>query len=233
MHKLEVIVTSAEEASIAEAAGADRLELIRDMDTGGLTPALEMVEAVLRAVSIPIRVILRESSSMVIESDQELRRLQTMAAKLQELPVDGLVMGWVTKDGELDTESLTAVLAAAPRARVTFHRAFEHLTDPIRALETLKSFKQIDRILTGGGDGTWSDRKQRLCAWIKTAAPEIVILAGGGLSTKEAAELMSDPRFREVHVGRAARTPEENYGAVDREKITLLKNGRHTETLVQ
>ncbi|MGZ3499167.1 MAG: copper homeostasis protein CutC, partial [Vulcanimicrobiaceae bacterium] len=44
--KLEVIVTNAEEARLAAAAGADRLELVSAMDRGGLTPDLRTVEAV-------------------------------------------------------------------------------------------------------------------------------------------------------------------------------------------
>jgi hypothetical protein len=51
-------------------------------------------------------------------------------------------------------------------------------------------------------------------------------MAGGGLSAMEVGELMADPEFPEVHVGRAARTPPENDGAVDAEKIAMLKSLR-------
>ena len=223
MHKLEVIVTSAEEALTAVAGGADRLELVRALETGGLTPAWETVHAVTEAVSIPVRVMLRENASMLMASADELRVLRATAAKFQELPIDGLVMGWVTGAGGLDVASLEAVLAAAPLCRVTFHRAFEHLADPFEGLKLLKRFRQVDRILTGGGAGLWVERKQRLRAWRTAAEPEIAILVGGGLSDTEVAELMADPQFPEVHVGRAARTPQENDGALDGRKIAMLK----------
>jgi copper homeostasis protein len=222
MHKLEVIVTSVEEAAIAAAGGADRLELVRDLDTGGLTPDWETVRAITAAVSIPVRVMVRENASMAVVDGGELKELQRKAAQIQDLPIDGLVMGWVTSAGALDVASLEAVLAAT-KCKVTFHRAFEDLADPLAALQTLKGFKQIDRILTGGGPGSWMERKQRLLAWSKAAAPEIIILAGGGLSDLEAAELMADPRFSEVHVGRAVRMPQENDGVLIAEKIALLK----------
>jgi hypothetical protein len=38
------------------------------------------------------------------------------------------------------------------------------------------------------------------------------------------ADLMADPRFPEVHVGRPARTPQQNSGAVDRGRVAFLKN---------
>jgi copper homeostasis protein len=156
----------------------------------------------------------------------ELKVLQTTAAKFQELPIDGLVMGWVTSVGVVDVASLGAVLAAAAKCKVTFHRAFEHLADPFEGLRVLKRFKQIDRILMGGGAGSWAERKRRLSNWNRAAGPEIGILVGGGLSDAEVAELMADPQFPEVHVGRAARTPQENDGALDAGKIELLKRGQ-------
>ena len=219
MHKLEVIVTSPAEAAVAERAGADRLELVRELDAGGLTPRIPHRRSGHQSASrIPVRVMLRENASMSIANDDELADLPTLAAKLQGLPIDGLVMGWVTSTGALDVASLERVLAEAPACRITFHRAFEHLADPIASLKMLKRFPQIDHILTGGGSGSWPERKSRLRVWSDAAAPEIQILVGGGLSDQEVADLMADPQFPEIHVGRAARTPPENNGALDRPK---------------
>ncbi len=223
MRKLEVIVMSAAEAALAQQGGADRLELVRDLDTGGLTPHFKITQAVTAAVSIPVRVMLRENASMLVASSGELATLCQNAAQLQQLPINGIVMGWVTNEGEIDATALEKVLAHAPRCKVTFHRAFEHLADPFAGLRVLKQFKQIDKVLTGGGSGTWAERKQRLRHWTQAAAPEIAILVGGGLSDSEIADLRNDPLFPEVHVGRAARTPQTNDGALDPAKIALLK----------
>ena len=227
MHKLlEVIVTSAAEAMLAAAGGADRLELVRDLDAGGLTPSWDAAREVSESVSIPVRVMLRENASMSVANSEELRALQSMAAKFQQLAIDGLVMGWVGDTGELDIAALEAILRAAPIGRVTFHRAFEHLTDPFAGLRGLKSFGQIDRILTCGGGGSWEERKRRLREWSKAAAPEIGVIVGGGLSEVEIAELLADAEFPEVHVGRAARSPQENDGVLDAAKIASLKSRR-------
>jgi copper homeostasis protein len=226
MHKLEVIVTSADEAIAAEQGGADRLELVRDLNSGGLTPDCEMARAVTEAVAIPVRVMLRENASMLVASAKELAALRQAAAKLRELPIDGLVLGWIDGAGEVDVASLRAVLNEAPSCKVTFHRAFEHLRDPFEGLKVLKGFPQIDRILTCGGTGSWAERKSRLKNWSVAATPAMGILVGGGLSNVEVAELMADADFPEVHVGRAARTPAENNGAIDPAKIALLKSRR-------
>jgi copper homeostasis protein len=226
MPKLEVIVTSAEEARIAAAGGADRLELVRALEVGGMTPDSETVQAVSNSVSIPVRVMLRGNSSMVMASPEELERLLAAAAQFQEFPIDGLVMGWIADSGDVDMTSLEAVLAKAGNCKVTFHRAFEHLADPMGGVKVLKRFKQIDRILTCGGTGSWAERKSRLRAWQEAAAPEIGILVGGGLSEMQVAELMAEAEFAEVHVGRVARVPQENDGALNAAKIAALKSRR-------
>ena len=58
---LEVIAASVADAKAAQEGGADRLEIVRDLDQGGLTPPFDLVEEIAAAVEIPIRVMLRET----------------------------------------------------------------------------------------------------------------------------------------------------------------------------
>ena len=57
--RVEVIAQSVADAVAAEAGGADRLELVRDLDQDGLTPPPELVRAVVAAVRIPVYAMLR------------------------------------------------------------------------------------------------------------------------------------------------------------------------------
>jgi copper homeostasis protein len=223
---LEVIVTSVAEAIEAEAGGADRLELIRSFEEGGLTPDVELVSKVTKAVSIPVRVMVRETSSMTIVGDDELRKLKSNARDFSQFPIDGLVVGWV-RNSDIDVVAVREVLSSAPHTHATFHRAIEHTFDPGKTIQTLKQFPQIDRVLTSGGAGSWADRKRRLLEWRKLGAPEIEILVGGDLTRQMVAEIIADPGFPEVHVGRAVRIPHEYSGAIDRSQIALLKNASH------
>jgi copper homeostasis protein len=219
---LEVIVTSAEEAREAELGGADRLELVRDLHVGGLTPRLDVAEHVVRAVSIPVRVMVRENASMWLAHAGEIDTLRSRARQFRELPIDGLVLGFV-KDDALDAETIAQVADAAPGCRVTLHRAFEHAKDPLAAIQQAKQFPQIDRILTGGGAGNWQERKSRLLAWQTAAAPEIGILIGIGLRTSTLTEMALNANGFEFHAGRAARVPHTTAGVVSRNEIARLK----------
>ena len=60
---LEVICTSVADARAAEDGGASRLELVASLNRGGMTPPLELVEAVLAEVKVPVRVMVRATES--------------------------------------------------------------------------------------------------------------------------------------------------------------------------
>jgi copper homeostasis protein len=219
---IEVIVTSLGEAIEAEHGGADRLELVRSLEEGGLTPPLELVRKVARSVSIPVRVMLRENASMSIESTIEIEMLKARAGEFAELPIDGFVLGFV-RDGSVDLDSLQNILTAAPELPVTFHRAFEHASDPLDAIDDLKRIRQIDRLLTGGGGGSSAERKKKLLEWQEAASPRIKILVGVGVCSEFLAELNHEPSLEEIHVGRAARVPQLVSGIVNRNRIAALK----------
>ena len=158
---LEVIVISVEDAIEAEAGGADRLELVRALDLGGLTPAPELVKQVVKSVKIPVRVMLRQTPDMSSGGPKERAMLKSCAEFFAGLPIDGLVLGFI-RDGKPDIPAVLDILSAAPGSRATFHRAFDELTDPMPTIQELKRLPQIDRILTVGGQGEWPSRKKRL-----------------------------------------------------------------------
>jgi copper homeostasis protein len=220
---LEVIATSLSEAIEAHAGGADRLELVRSLDQDGLSPDLDLVRQILAAAPLPVRVMVRENASMSVSGNRELVLLQAQAAAFAELPIDGLVLGWVTSDGEIDIAALRAVLDGLT-CRVTFHRAIEHVADPLNAIHILKQFPQIDRILTSGGTGPWPERKARLLDLQKAAAPEIQILVAVGIAPDALTGAFQDASFSEVHLGRAVRHLQEVSGTVDRHKVAAIKN---------
>jgi len=220
---LEVIVTSAEEAFDAQEGGADRLELAHSLEDEGLTPTSRTVREVTRAVSIPVRVILRNSPSMEASSEEEVTRLVAEAKAFADTNIDGFVLGFVGQ-GTLDLDVMARILEAVPGVPVTFHRAFEHVRDPLGTIDELKRFPSVDRILTNGGEGSWEQRKARLREWREAAAPQIKIVVGGGLTSALLSEFAQQTPFTEFHVGRAARTPPISSGTVVRAQVASLKS---------
>lgn len=219
---LEVIACSLADALAAEKGGADRIELIDHFEVGGLTPPLALVRQVLAAVHIPVRVMLRANSGFEVGSAVEYESLRAMAAALGQLPVDGLVLGFVAA-GQVDVQTMAGLLASAPHVSATFHRAFEVLPDPLGAIRILKTLPQVDHILTSGGEQSWAAKVGSLAEQARAARPEITLLLGGGLTAEVLPLIRGHTPIREFHVGRAARVPASLDGLVQAERVAELK----------
>jgi copper homeostasis protein len=243
---LEVIACSLEDALAAQAGGADRLELVRDLPAGGLTPSLDLVDAVLARVRIPVRVMVRDTISHFVSDPRDRSRLLATARELAERPVDGIVFGAVThgvvtaghgRNAPIvpDIPLLTAVLRASGGKRATFHRAFESVSDPVAALDELGRICRggtspagaVDRVLTNGGAGDWPTRLARLKEWSRACPPHVQFILGGGVTRELLDVLPRIPALREVHVGRAAREPATDDGLVMAHKVEAIATRLH------
>jgi copper homeostasis protein len=217
----EVIACSLEDALAAERGGANRLELISHYEAGGLTPGFDLVRSIVETVRIPVRVMLREEEPFEIQDEKKRERLCEAARSFQDLPIEGLVLGFL-RGRELDHELVTRLLACAPTRKVTFHRAFEEAADPLRAIVELKRHTQIDCILTSGGPEPWAAKLDRFERWQRAARPEIDMLVGGG-TDREAIELFGGrTAIRAFHVGRAVREGRRLDGPVREDLVRKL-----------
>jgi copper homeostasis protein len=219
---LEVIVTSVHEAREAERGGADRLELVRDLANDGFTPSTDLIRNVIAAVSIPVRVIVRDRTGFTAKAG-DIARLQVHIKEIWRLGIDGLVVGFADSGG-IDVRTMAAVLESTTDSRVTFHRAFDEVREPSCALEQLRHIRQVDRVLTSGGRGTPEERANRLNELQQIAGPNITILAGGGLDALSLPIFARQPALREFHVGRAVRIPTEPAGSVRRSRVAGLRS---------
>ena len=241
---LEVIACTVEDAIAAEQGGADRLEVVSHLELGGLTPALALVKDIQAAVRLPLRVMVREEEDFFASGQKKMERLCEVARSCAALSVDGLVFGVLKQNGKrngnevgIALEMLEAVLAAAPRTRFTFHRAFEAVTNQRAAIAALKLYPQIDYLLTSHGirpaDLTsewpppWTDRIEGLAELAVVAAPEIKVLVGGGVTAEWVESLCRELQIRQtlsaIHVGQAARAGHSLHGAVQSSQVQKLK----------
>lgn len=200
---LEVIVQSAADARAAHLGGADRLEIVRDIRAGGLTPPVDLVRAIAAETPLPVRVMVRENDGYAM-APGELNALRRAADEFTALGVDGLVMGFAVA-GEPRLDDVARVLEATPSARVTFHRAFDAVDDPLAAIDAVAAAPQVDRILTSGGSGTPAERCARLASYSERAGGRLTIIAGFAVDEPMVTAIARTGCVREIHVGRAVR----------------------------
>lgn len=216
---LEVIACSVQDAVEAEKGGADRLEIIRDFEAGGYTPPLELVRAIRTSVSLPLRVMLREDSGYGLTEIIAVEKLCCVANELNKMKIDGVVLGFVQAN-RIDMAMTKKVLSCASDLKATFHHAFENTRDKHAAIDELKQFEQIDKILSHGGSGSWRERVENLAEYNTSAHPKIRILAGGRIDRHMIDAIRQNTGIKEFHVGTAAR---EN-GCVSASLVEMLAN---------
>ena len=219
---IEVIVQTIEDARAATQGGADRLEVVRAIGAGGLTPAVAVVDAIKRVTPLPLRVMVRENAGFET-SHAELELLRAAAWNFAKLAVDGLVVGFA-KSGELSLAEFSSVIEAAPRIPVTFHRAFDSLNDQLGAIDRLSTIARVDGILTSGGDGNAPERCARLEQFVERAGSRLSIIAGGGVDFETFELLVRQQTVRWIHVGRAAREGSDPEAPVSAASVGRLRD---------
>lgn len=200
---LEIIVTDAVEAAIAQGAGATRLELVAHRECGGLTPHPSTIERVMKVVKIPVHVIVRPHDDGFTYGAAERASIIRDAARAASLGASAIVVGGLTPEGDVDVELLGSVREAARRP-MTFHRAFDVARDPMRAFDALARAPGVTRILTSGGARSAWEGRNLLRDLAHRSGPSI--LAGAGITAGNVAKIVRETGVREVHVGAGARS---------------------------
>ncbi len=200
---IEACVTTLDEAVGAVQAGAHRLELCRDLDTGGLTPPPALLAAVRAAVDVPVFAMARTRPGPFVLEVHEVALLLADVTALRGAGADGIVMGALHHDGTVDGGTTRLCVEAAADLPVTFHRAFDEVADPLAALDVLIDLG-VRRVLTAGGPGRARDHADRIAALVRHASDRIAILAGGGVRGDHVRHLVAFTGVREVHARASA-----------------------------
>ena len=195
---VEAAVESIDAALASERAGVDRLELCADLENGGTTPGVELLDAVLAATTLPVQVMVRPRPGNFVYSADEIARMIQDIHLIRARKGCGIVTGVIGADRRLDLGSVESLMAAASGTPVTFHRAFDRLANPADALEPLIELG-VTRILTSGGAATASEGVEVLATLLDRARGRIAILPGGGVRAHNVREIIARTGAREVH----------------------------------
>ncbi|MGN0299428.1 MAG: copper homeostasis protein CutC [Lachnospiraceae bacterium] len=178
---LECCVDSVESAINAQKGGADRLELCANLIIGGTTPNIALYRELRQYVEIPVRVLIRPRFGDFCYSCYEKNQILDEIGSWCELDIEGVVIGALDEDGDLDVAFMEQCAAAASGKRITMHRAFDMCRDPFWTMEQVISLG-IDTILTSGQCMSCLEGVDLLRQLQAAAAGRIQIMAGGGVN---------------------------------------------------
>ena len=195
---LEACVDSFESACIAVSAGASRLELCTELSVGGLTPSMGLIDQVQTIPDIQIHVLIRPRSGDFCYCDSEIEVMIRDIEFAKAAGVDGVVYGALTENRNIDLMTMQHLYQAAGVLNSTFHRAFDLVVDPLKALEELIDLG-INRVLTSGLAPTAWLGRELLAELNRQADGRIIILPGGGINAQNVGQIMRETGVSEIH----------------------------------
>ncbi|URT69084.1 copper homeostasis protein CutC [Cytobacillus firmus] len=221
---IEVIADTLSDALIAQEAGAGRIELVTGLAEGGLTPGCGVIERVCRELRIPVNVMIRPHSRGFCYSEEDIEIMIQDIKMCNKSGAAGVVFGVLTPDHQVHNDHLKRLIDAAGGLDITFHRAFDEADDQFAALEVIKEYPQISRILTSGGQSSAADASERLKRLHElTADSHLKIMAGAGLSVDNIKVFLDEVPVTEVHFGTGVRVESSYEYAINAERVQALK----------
>lgn len=197
---VEICAPSVERAREAFALGADRVELCRDIDCGGVTPTEDDLRQI-PSLGGPVHVLIRCRAGNFVYTDEELQTMLSSIDRAADCGAAGMVIGALTAEGSIDITTSKSLISKARQRRlsVTYHRAIDEAADYFQAYSDVCSLG-VDRILTSGGMPTAWDGRFRLATLIRRLeAARPIILPGKGITGENVRELVAVTGAKEIH----------------------------------
>ncbi|WP_425379707.1 copper homeostasis protein CutC [Spiroplasma endosymbiont of Stenodema calcarata] len=148
---IEIIAINLQDCQIIEQAGnINRIELCRNLNQGGLTPAYDVIKETTEQIKIPIRVMVRHHTADFYCPEDEYLQIKKDIRYIKTTKAQGIVIGILTRDHHLDLIRMQELVTLAHPLAVTFHRAFDLIDDKVTAVQQLAQLG-VKTILTQGG----------------------------------------------------------------------------------
>lgn len=196
---IEVCVDNIESLLTAQQSGADRIELCSALALGGLTANAGFVQKSLDLATIPLYAIIRPRAGDFVYSEQEVDIMVSDIKFMTLLGIQGVVIGALTPEGDIDEVALKRLMSASRDIGVTFHRAFDLCNDPKKTLEILID-AGCERILTSGQQATAEQGCDLIKDLVAQAGNRMSIMPGAGVSPQNAAKIISLTQVSELHL---------------------------------
>lgn len=217
---LEVCCGDIASVRAASEGGAQRVELCDRLDLDGLTPSIQMMREARAVPGLRLHVLIRCREGNFAYNNDEINEMVESIKVAREVGADGVVIGALTPQGDVDVVAVKRMMCEAQGMQVTFHRAFDVCRNPHEALEQIITLG-CHRILTSGQAPNAVEGIPLLSELVQRAAGRIIIMPGAGVNEVNASKILEETGAQEIHG--SLRSPSENGILVtDSRKVSVI-----------
>ncbi len=206
--EIEVCIDNIESLHIAQQAGATRIELCSSLSVGGLTPSTGFMQQAVRHANVPVYAMIRPRQGDFLFDDDEIEMMIADINAVKSAGLQGVVIGCLTPNGEVNMAQCQRLVAAAMPLGVTFHRAIDQCVDVHRALDDIMELG-CERVLTSGLSATAVEGISVLKDMVQYCQDRLVIMAGAGVTAQNATKIIKNTGVNEVHL--SGKTTRQSY----------------------
>lgn len=196
---LEVCVDSVDSALAATRGGADRIELCSNLVIGGTTPSPLLFQEIRKHTDIPVHVLIRPRFGDFCYSENEYEIMKGEIEMFRKLGAQGVVIGSLQEDGELNIEQMNFLIEMAGTMSITLNRSFDVCKDPMKTLNEAKSLG-INTILTSGQKNSCMAGKDLLRELVIESGSNIDIMVGAGVTPEVLKEIVPYVQAKAYHM---------------------------------
>ena len=187
---LELCTDCVEGATMAGKYGFKRIELCSALSEGGLTPSYGLIQACAEALgATEVHAMIRTRGGSFTCRGSEFKVMCEDIEQAARAGASGVVFGILDEDGGVSQQN-SELLKIARRfdLQATFHRAFDQVSEPMEALQTIIDMG-FDRLLTSGLCDKAIQGIELIRSLQSAFGNRIEIMAGSGVNSENAATL--------------------------------------------
>ena len=195
---VECCANSVSSALTAIQAGANRIELCKNLENGGETPDYSDILKLRNLTNIDLHVLILPKANNFIYSNKDFKKIIEDIQFCKNNKINGVVIGALNKDLSINMKQTKKLVEIARPMRVTFHRAFDVIYELENDLNKIIECG-CDYLLTSGQKPNVDDGLDNISKLVKQSSQKIKIIAGGGVNHNNV-ESLYNIGVREFHL---------------------------------
>jgi len=178
---VECCANSVSSALTAIQAGANRIELCKNLENGGETPDYSDILELRNLTDIDLHILILPKANNFIYSNKDFKKIIEDIQFCKKNNINGVVIGALNKDLSINMKQTKELVKIARPMRVTFHRAFDTISKLENDLNKIIECG-CDYLLTSGQKSNVDDGLNNISKIVKQSSQKIKIIAGGGVN---------------------------------------------------